>query len=101
VNDKYCNPSSYAEWRKEAGPGAFAFGMWLRVGFIGASAVAVGLIHLFSTEAQSLPALALTSGGLVLALFGWHRARRALDAMDDGVAAGGARPPLQARVAAT
>jgi len=92
--------SSYAAWRKEAGPGAFEFGMWLRVGFIGASAVAVGLIQLFGGEVKSLPALALTASGLALAFFSWHRARKSLDAMDDGVAPVNVRRALQGSVVA-
>jgi hypothetical protein len=96
--NQYGNSSSYATWRNAAGPGVFAFGMWLRVGFIGASAVAVGLIQLFSGEVKPLSALALTAAGLALALFSWRRARVALDAMDDGAAAVDPSPALRARV---
>jgi hypothetical protein len=78
--------ASYAAWRKDAGPGVFAFGMWLRVGFIGGSAVAVGLLQLFNSEVKPSPALALTVGGLALAIFGWRHARKALDTMDSGAA---------------
>lgn len=98
MNNQYGNSATYAAWRNEAGPGVVAFGMWLRAGFVGASAVAVGLIHLFSGEAKPLSALALTAGGLALALFSWHRARRSLDGMDDGAATVDASPALRTRV---
>jgi len=87
MNNQYADTSSYTAWRDEAGPGVVAFGMWLRVGFVGASAVAVGLIQLFSGEVKPLSALALATGGLALALFSWHRARKSLDGMDDAAAA--------------
>ena len=98
MNTQHGDTSSYAAWRNEAGPGVVAFGMWLRAGFVGASAFAVGLIQLFSGEAKPLSALALTAGGLALALFSWHRARKSLDAMDDGAAAVEAGPALRTRV---
>jgi hypothetical protein len=79
------NTSSYAAWRRKAGPGVIAFGMWLRVGFIGASAIAVGLIQLFSGEVKPLSALGLAFGGLLLALFGWQRARKAIGAADEAI----------------
>ena len=98
MNNQYGNHSSYAAWRNEAGPGVVAFGMWLRVGFVGASAVAVGLIHLFGGEVKLLSALALTAGGLALAFFSWRRARMALDGMDDAAAAVEAGQSLRTRV---
>lgn len=43
-----------------------ACSLWLHIGFIGASAVAVGLLQLFDGEARWPSALALTSSGGVL-----------------------------------
>jgi hypothetical protein len=95
MNTQHIDTSSYAAWRNEAGPGVVAFGMWLRAGFVGASAVAVGLLQMFSGDVKPLSALALTAGGLALAFFSWHRARKSLDAMDDGAAAVEAGPTLR------
>ena len=83
MTNQYGDIPYYAAWRNAAGPGVIAFGMWLRVGFIGASAVAVGLIQLFSGDAKPLSALGLAAGGLLLALFGWQRARKAIGVVDD------------------
>jgi hypothetical protein len=99
MNNQYGNTSSYAAWRNEAGPGVVAFGMWLRVGFIGASAVAVGLIQLFSGEVKPLSALALTAGGLLLALFCWRRARNAFGVQDDAAVSVNTGAASPARVA--
>jgi len=98
MNTQYVSNASYAAWRNAAGPGVVAFGMWLRAGFVGASAVAVGLIQLSSGEVKPLSALALAAGGLVLAIFSWRRARMSLDGLDDGAAAVDASPVLRTRV---
>jgi hypothetical protein len=87
MTNQYGDIPSYAAWRNAAGPGVIAFGMWLRVGFIGASAVAVGLIQLFSGDAKPLSALGLATGGLLLALLGWWRARKSLGSEDDATVA--------------
>lgn len=98
MNYHYVDAASYAAWRNEAGPGVFAFGMWLRAGFIGASAVAVGLLQMFGGDVKPLAALALTAGGVLLAAFSWWRARKALDGLDEGGAAVGVGRTPQTRV---
>jgi hypothetical protein len=80
------NSAAISAMRKQAGPSVSACGIWLRVAFIGASAVAVGLIQLFDGSVKPLWALALASIGAVLAAFSTRRAHRALD-VDDGVTA--------------
>ena len=45
-----------------AGRALLACGLWMRLGFVGASAVAVGVIQLFGNEASPLSALALAVG---------------------------------------
>ena len=100
MNNQYGNTASYAAWRKDAGPGVFAFGMWLRAGFVGASAVAVGLLQMWSGEVKPFSALVLTAGGLALALFSWNRARKSLDSMDDGATTIDPGPALRTRVVA-
>ena len=55
-----------------------ACGLWMRLGFIGASLVAVGVIQLFDGETSALSAFSFVAGGAVLALLGWRRAPAAL-----------------------
>ena len=64
-----------------------ASGFWLRIGFVGASAVAVGMIQLFGNEASPFAALGLAAGGAALAVFSWQRAHAALELADGPVAA--------------
>ena len=56
-----------------------ACSLWLHLGFIGAAAVAGGLLLLFGTEATSLSALALVFSGGVLMAASWRRARTVLE----------------------
>lgn len=56
-----------------------ACSLWLHAGFIGAAAVAAGVIPLFGGEASLLSALALVFSGGVLAAACWRRARTVLD----------------------
>ena len=53
-------------------------GLWMRAGFIGASATAVGVIQLFDKDWSVLTALSTLSAGIALAVFGWRRAHAAL-----------------------
>lgn len=75
------------ELRGEGGRALLACGLWLRVGFIGASAAIVGLIQLFGGETTPLSALALALGGGALAVLGWRRAHLALQRADTAAAA--------------
>ncbi|HSS70921.1 MAG TPA: hypothetical protein VLQ46_09755 [Casimicrobiaceae bacterium] len=52
--------------------------LWLHGGFVGAVAVAAGLIQLFDGEASAFSALVLALSGGVLAAACWHRARTVL-----------------------
>jgi hypothetical protein len=56
--------------------------LWLRVGFIGASAVAAGLVLALRSEANPLSALALVLGGGLLAAASWRHARNILERAD-------------------
>ncbi len=51
--------------------------LWLHVGFVGASAMAVGVLQLF--EGSWLSALALAFFGGLLAVVGWRRGRIVLE----------------------
>jgi hypothetical protein len=53
--------------------------LWLHIGFIGAAAMAVGLLQLFDGEPERLSALALVFSGGVLAAASWRRARAVLE----------------------
>ena len=46
---------------------------WLRVGFVGVSVMAVGLIHLLESDAHALSALALAVSGGALTIASWRR----------------------------
>ena len=60
----------------------FASSLWLRVGFIGASAVATGLLGVMDAESSSPTALALIFFGAVLAVAGWRRGRSVLELLE-------------------
>ena len=57
-------------------------GLWIRIGFIGASGVAAGIIQLLGGEVKPISALALAVGGGVLATLSWRRAGAILDGAD-------------------
>jgi hypothetical protein len=56
-----------------------ACGLWLHTGFIGAVAVAAGLIEMLDSDASGLSALALIVSGGVLAAASWRRGRTVLE----------------------
>ena len=60
------------------GRALLACGLWMRLGFVGASAVAVRVIRLFGNDVSPLTALALAVGGAAVAVVSWRRAHAAL-----------------------
>jgi len=58
-------------------------GLWMRIGFIGASGVAAGLIQLINGDVRPISAVALALGGGVLAVSSWWRAGAVLDSADE------------------
>jgi hypothetical protein len=66
----------------KAGRALVACGLWMRLGFVGASVVAVGLIQLFGSETSPLSAFALAASGAALAVLSWRRAHAALSKSD-------------------
>jgi hypothetical protein len=56
-----------------------ACSVWLHVGYVGAVAVAAGLIQLFVAETSLPLALLLVFSGGLLAAACWHRAQAVLD----------------------
>jgi protein-S-isoprenylcysteine O-methyltransferase Ste14 len=53
-------------------------GLWMRAGFVGASATAVGVVQLFDRDWSVVTALLTAVAGIALAAFGWRRAHAAL-----------------------
>ena len=82
MEDGIVNAYPTPELRKKAGAALVACGLWLRIGFVGASAVAAGLIQLFDGKVKPFSALALAVGGGVLAAVSWWRARTVLEIAD-------------------
>lgn len=60
-----------------------ASGLWLRIGFIGVSGVAAGLLQLTNGDVRPISALALAIGGGVLAMSSWWRAGAVLESADE------------------
>jgi hypothetical protein len=83
MNGQIANTNSYPTSHPQIGREAIVCGLWLRVAFIGASAIAVGVMQLFGGEIKLVPALALAVAGGLLTAFSMRRARGALDAADD------------------
>ena len=101
MGDQIINTQSIPELSKRARRALIECGLWLRIGFIGASTLAAGLLQLFSGEVKALSALALAVGGGVLAAGSWWRGRTVLDLADRASAViAGAPSPASARAAA-
>ena len=73
--------SSRPEYLASADRALFVSSLWLRVGFIGASAVATGLLGLMNAG-NSPSALALVFFGAVLAVVGWRHGRSVLELVE-------------------
>ena len=102
MNDRNAYANDIAVTHGESGGALFACGMWLRLGFVGASAAVAGIVALFGGDGTPLSALALAAGGAALAVFGWRRAYAAVDVTEPrngdpaGVASAGIRTPASA-----
>jgi hypothetical protein len=72
----------------------FMSGLWLQLGFVGASVLAIALTRLVDGGASASLALASALGAGVLTVLAWHRSRSVLDRIDASTAAGtaGTRP---------
>ena len=84
----YQPPNMYQrpELHGKTGRALVVCGLWMRLGFVGATAVAVGVIQLFGSEASPLSAFALAAGGAALAALSWRRAHAALGEADEPAA---------------
>ena len=63
-------------------PRLVACGLWLRAGFVGASALAGGVVALFTGEGNPVSMTAIALAGGALAVVGWRRARHLLDRVE-------------------
>ena len=63
-------------------PRLVACGLWLRAGFVGASAFAGGVVAVLTGEASPVSMTAIALAGGALAVVGWRRARHLLDRVD-------------------
>jgi len=84
---------STADVPKGAWHALSACGLWMRVGFVGASTLAAGLVLAFRGESGALTTLALILGGGLVAVLSWRYARTILERADawDAGTSGAAR----------
>lgn len=68
-----------AEPRSKSEPGLVACSLLLRLGFIGATASAAGLLQCFDHETPGVSALTLTFFGAVLSVASWRRGLAVLE----------------------
>jgi hypothetical protein len=68
--------------RTETGRALARSGAWLIAAYVGASAVAIGVLHLIQNEGNPLPALLLVFAGGAWADVAWRSAYRAIDRVD-------------------
>ncbi len=86
MEDRIVKLQSPSEASVKSGWALLAYGLWLRVGFIGACGPAAALGELLSARPDALSALALAVGGAVLAAIAWWRIRAMLAVLDRDVA---------------
>ena len=82
MENRPVNVYQVPELHGPTGRALLACGLWMRLGFIGASGVAVGVIQLFGNEGSPLAALTFALGGAALAVVSWRRAHAALSKAD-------------------
>ena len=77
------NPTSNSNAsRMETGHTLFTYGLWIRIGFVGASGVLAGLLMLFDAESSAGRALLVFLAGAALAVMSWWRIRTVLGLLD-------------------
>jgi hypothetical protein len=69
--------------RSEAGRALAKSGMWLIIGYAGASTLTLGLLRLFSGEGNPLSALSFVLAGGALATYAWRSGYRVIDRFDE------------------
>lgn len=76
------DPRFIPDRRSPAHRALVASGLWMRVGFVGASVFAVGLIALFNGDASAATALASAITGGLVAAYAWRRSWVVLNRAD-------------------
>jgi hypothetical protein len=74
--------NSYA-LRRETGATLFTYGLWIRLGFVGAAGVLAGLLLLFDAGSTAGLALLVLAGGAGLAATSWRKLRVVLALGDE------------------
>lgn len=82
--------------RSEAGRALAKSGMWMIVGYVGASMFTLGLLRLFNGEGNPPSALSFVLAGGALAMYAWRSGYRVVDRFGEPAAP----IPGQARLAA-
>lgn len=83
MENQVATPHSLTAMTPKARRAFVAFGLWLRLGIVGAFGLVAGLLQLVDGEVKPLSALALTIGGGAMLAIGAWRGRTALDHVDD------------------
>jgi hypothetical protein len=88
------DPKSIPDRRSPAYRAFVASGLWLRGGFVGASAFAIGLVMLFTGEASPVTALVSAIAGGLVAVYAWRQSWLVLNRAD--IAEAGQSGPARA-----
>ena len=83
MEDQIANPFSLSAMDPKARRAFVAFGLWLRLGIIGALGLVGGVLELIDGGVKPLSALTLAIGGGVLVAIGAWRGRAALKHVDE------------------
>jgi len=86
MENQIATQHSLSEMNPKARRAFVAFGLWLRLGIIGAFGLVGGLLQLFDGAVKPLSALALALGGSIFMAIGAWRGRAALDHVDAEIA---------------
>ncbi|HTT10775.1 MAG TPA: hypothetical protein VMG60_07800 [Burkholderiaceae bacterium] len=71
-----------ADRATEPGSTLFAVGLWIRLGFIGASALVAALVSMLDASTRTGVSFAAAAAGAMLVLVAWRRVRKALQEED-------------------
>lgn len=75
--------SNVTALHQETGHTLFAYGLWIRIGFVGASVALAGLLMLFDAESTAATALLVLLGGAALAAMAWRKIRTVLALLEE------------------
>lgn len=104
MEDRTLNGQSLSALPRKTRRALIESGVWLRVGFIAASGLIIGLAQLVNGDGRPASALMLTLGGAALAAASWWRMRNLLGFTGDesavamGISSGGAAARVGTRM---